>query len=148
MLICLGAILMQGNTISDAKPVAVVSRTTNAAEKKYPQLDLEAVAKDFALRRFTFYLVGAPDITAIIDHKPLCSIFNGKKINSDRSRQIVTTEYRIYSSISKGKINPIDYLSRRGKSFVEIPREQEEADDIKDILHMLHTTIQHLSYVT
>ena len=33
MHIYLGAIIVQGNAISDAKPVAVASRTTNAAEK-------------------------------------------------------------------------------------------------------------------
>ena len=75
----LGAILAQGNTISDAKPEAVASRTTNMAENKYPQLDLEAVAIDFTLRRFRIYLAGAPDITIITDHKLLCAIFNGKK---------------------------------------------------------------------
>lgn len=34
-----------------------------------------------------------------------------------------------------------DYLSCRGKPFAEIPKEQKkEADDIKNILYMLHTT--------
>ena len=41
----------------------------------------------------------------------------------------------------KGKVNPTDYLSRRGKPFNEIPKEQQkEADDIRNILYMLHTT--------
>ena len=78
----LGAILAQGSTISDAKPVALASRTTNSAENKYPQLDLEAMAIDFALRRFRIYLAGAPHITIVTDHKPLCAIFNGKKPGS------------------------------------------------------------------
>ena len=35
-----------------------------------------------------------------------------------------------------------DYLSWRGKPFVETPKEQKkEADDIKNILYMLHTTL-------
>ena len=36
----LWAILHQGNTIWDSKPVAIASRTTNITTKKYPQLDL------------------------------------------------------------------------------------------------------------
>ena len=37
----------------------------------------------------------------------------------------------------KGKINPFDYLSRRGKPFVEISQEQqEEADEIKNIYYI------------
>ena len=36
----LDAMLTQGNSVRAAEPVTVASRTTNAAEKKYPQLDL------------------------------------------------------------------------------------------------------------
>ena len=57
----------QGNTIN-IKPIAFASRTTKAAESRYPLLDLEALAIDFRLRRFRNYLIGAP----------LCPIFNGK----------------------------------------------------------------------
>ena len=136
----LGAILAQGNTISDAKPVAEVSRTINMAEKKYPQLDLEAMAIDFALR---IYLVGAPDITIITDHKLLCAIFNGKKTGSIRTDDMKLRHQDIVFSVEyqKGQINPTDYLSRRGKPFAEIPIEQQkEVDDIKNILYMFHTT--------
>ena len=53
------------------------SRTTNKPETNYPQLDLEAMAIDFGLRRFRKYILGAPEpITVITDHDPLCSIFN------------------------------------------------------------------------
>ena len=45
----LGAILAQGTTLETAKPVAIVSRTTNDAEKRYPQIDLEAMSLDFGL---------------------------------------------------------------------------------------------------
>ena len=71
----IGAILgQQGNTIN-IKPVAFALRTTKAAESRYPQLDLEALAIDFGLRRFRNYLIGAP----------LCSIFNGKPQRSIRT---------------------------------------------------------------
>ena len=68
----LGAILVQGNTMNDARPVAVASRTTNDAEKRYPQIDLDAMSADFALRRFMHYLAGSPkQIMVVTDHKPL-----------------------------------------------------------------------------
>ena len=70
--------LAQGNTIEEAKPVAVASRTTSDAESRYPQIDLEAMGIDFALRRFRNYLVGAPcEVIVVTDHKPLVPIFNG-----------------------------------------------------------------------
>ena len=48
----LGAMLMQGSSLQDARPVAVASRTTSTSEKHCPQLDLEALSQDFGLRRF------------------------------------------------------------------------------------------------
>ena len=48
-------------------------------EKKYPQLDLNTIAIGFALRTFRIYLAGAPFITIIAVHKPICVIFTGKK---------------------------------------------------------------------
>ena len=56
----LGAMLAQGDSIENAKPVAIASRTTNTSEQKYPQIDLEALAIDFALRRLRHYIVGSP----------------------------------------------------------------------------------------
>ena len=54
----LTAILAHGSDKNNAKPVAFASRCTSKAEKNYAQLDLEAMAVDFALRRFRLYLIG------------------------------------------------------------------------------------------
>ena len=43
------AILAQGGNYHDAKPLVIASQTTSQSEKRYPQLDLEATAIDFAL---------------------------------------------------------------------------------------------------
>ncbi|CAB4014624.1 Hypothetical predicted protein [Paramuricea clavata] len=45
----LGAMLAQGNSVREAKPVAFAPRTTSQAEAKYPQFDLEAMSLDFGL---------------------------------------------------------------------------------------------------
>ena len=43
---------------------------TKDEERRYLQLDLEALAIDFGLRRFRLYVVGAPEInTVVTDHK-------------------------------------------------------------------------------
>ena len=75
----LSAILMQGDDKDFAKPIAFASRTTTQAEKRYPQLDLEALAVDFGLHRFRFYIVGGPTVGIVTDHKPLVSIFANKR---------------------------------------------------------------------
>ena len=79
--------LVQGENVHTAEPITIASRTTNKAESLYPQLNLEATAIDFTLRRFGEYLLGSPeDIMIITDHKPLCSISSKKQgpVRTDR----------------------------------------------------------------
>ena len=83
----LSAILCQGDSMDESKPVTVTSRSTSVSEKRYPQLDLEATSVDFGLRRFREYLVGSPEIRVVTNHKPLRSIFNGKRNGSIRSQE-------------------------------------------------------------
>ena len=140
----LGAMLAQGNSIDDAYPIAVASRTTNKAEERYPQIDLEAMGIDFALRRFRNYLVGSPNqINVITDHKPLRNIFNGKRRGSVRAERVKLRhqDIRFHVSYQKGKINQADYLSRHGKPIEKLsPELQSEAEDLNNLLYVLHTT--------
>ena len=67
--------LAQGDSIENAKPLAIASCTTTLAERNYSQLDIEATSVDFALNRFREYLVGSPSLINIVtDHKPLVNI--------------------------------------------------------------------------
>ena len=55
----------------------------------YAQLDLEATAVDFPLRRFRLYLLGAPNDTIIVtDHHPLLNVFNRKRNGLIRTEHI------------------------------------------------------------
>ena len=140
----LGAMLAQGTSIADAYPVAIASRTTNKAEQRYPQIDLEAMAIDFALRKFRNYLVGSPDqVEVVTDHKPLQSIFNGNRKGSVRTERVKLRhqDIRFHVTYQKGKINQADYLSRHGKPIEKLSMdEQNEAEDLNNLLYMLHTT--------
>ena len=66
----LSAIIAQGDTIENTNVVAFASRTTTSVERRYPQIDLEAMAVDFGLRRFREYCVGGKNINVVTDHKP------------------------------------------------------------------------------
>ena len=67
----------QGSDKDNIKPVISASRSTSKADQTYAQLYLEAMAVDFALRRFCLYLVGAPkDTTIVTDYRPLLCVLN------------------------------------------------------------------------
>ena len=139
----LGAILAQGYDLNSSKPVVIASRTTSNTERRYPQLDLEATAIDFALRWFRNYLVGAKKKEIITDHKPLCSIFNTHRQGSIRTeRKKFRHQDNNYNvEYQQGKMNQSDYLSRHGKPFSTLPEnEQMEADELHNLLYTLHNT--------
>ena len=75
----LSAILSQGHSADTTNVVACASRATTPIERRYPQLDLEAQAVDFGLRRYRQYLVGAPAVIVYTDHKPLEAIFSSHR---------------------------------------------------------------------
>jgi len=58
-------------------PIAYASRTLNEHEKRYGQIDKEALAIMFGLKRSHLYLYGL-HFTILTDHKPLERIFGPK----------------------------------------------------------------------
>lgn len=74
----MGAVLMHEFADGTLHPVMHWSSTFNAAEKNYPQIQKEARALVFGLRRAYSYIYGRK-IEIHIDHKPLLAIFGSKK---------------------------------------------------------------------
>ncbi|GFU05123.1 uncharacterized protein K02A2.6 [Trichonephila clavipes] len=60
------------------RPIAFASRTLSGSEKKYSQIDKEALSIVWAVRKFYLYLKGRR-FTLITDHKPLIAIFGSKR---------------------------------------------------------------------
>ena len=139
-----GAILWQGKDFRNLKPVAITSRCTNQAEKNYAQLDLEAMAIDFSLRRFRSYLLRSPNETVVItDHSPLISIFNGKRPGSIRTGRIKLRhqDIKFYVAYRMGQYNPADYLSRHAVSWDLLNKfEKKESDGLTNLLYTLHVS--------
>ena len=139
-----GAILAQGDELSSARAVAIASRCTSPTEKRYPQIDLEAVGVDYGLSRFRNYLVGSPDITVVVtDHKPLVAIFNGRRRGSVRTENVKFRNQDIDFRViyQKGSSNQSDYLSRHAKPFTKATEEeQRRAEEVNNHLYSLHTT--------
>ena len=121
----LAAVLMQGESPESAKPVACASRATTPVEKRYPQLDLEALAVDFGLRRFRYYCVGGPSVTVITDHKPLLGVFRSTRTGSIRSERIKLRHQDVRYELlwRKGTSNPADYMSRHSVPLNLLPKD-------------------------
>ncbi|GFQ83731.1 uncharacterized protein K02A2.6 [Trichonephila clavata] len=60
------------------RPIAFASRTLSGSEKKYSQIDKEALSIVWAVKKFYLYLKGRR-FTLITDHKPLIAIFGSKR---------------------------------------------------------------------
>ncbi len=74
----LGAVLSHRTADGSEQPISFTSRTLSSAEKKYSQIEKEALALVFAVKRFNQYLQGN-HCTIHSDHKPLQYLFNANK---------------------------------------------------------------------
>lgn len=114
----LGSILSQVEQ-GIQKPISFMSRSLNAAEKRYSQIQKEATAIIFGVRKFHQYLYGRADPFILrTDHKPLLSIFSPEKgipeISANRLQRyaIFLSAYNYKIEFVNSANNSADYLSR------------------------------------
>ena len=124
----LSAILAQGDSPATAKMVSCASRATTPVERRYHQLDLEALAVDFGLRRFRHYLVGGPQVSVVTDHKPLVSIFRNTRRGSVRTDRIKLRHQDMSYKVvyAPGSQNRADFFSRRAAKWENVPQEWKD----------------------
>ena len=74
----LGAVMSHILPNGEERPVEYISRTLSAAERRYSQIDREALAIVWAVKRLHIYLYGR-EFTLVTDHKALTYIFGTQK---------------------------------------------------------------------
>ncbi|GFQ86530.1 uncharacterized protein K02A2.6 [Trichonephila clavata] len=74
----IGCVLSHVYPNGSERPIAFASRTLSGSEKKYSQIDKEALSIVWAVKKFYLYLKGRR-FTLITDHKPLVAIFGSKR---------------------------------------------------------------------
>lgn len=80
----LGAVLLQESE-STWRPVAYASRSMSETERRYAQIEKEALAITWACEKFSCYILGKK-IQIETDHKPLVSLLGSKHLDTLPSR--------------------------------------------------------------
>ena len=74
----IGAVLFHRYEDGSERPILNISKTLSATQRRYSQIQKEALAVVYALKKFHQFLYGRKFIV-ITDHKPLVTLFHQKK---------------------------------------------------------------------
>jgi ribosome assembly protein YihI (activator of Der GTPase) len=165
----LGAVLSHKFPDGSERPIAFASRTLTYSEKNYSQIDKEATAIYWALKKFYHYCYGRK-FTLITDHKPLTSIFHPHKtlpamstmrlfhyahflsgfdyeIDYRRSSNHSNADFLSRFPVEKSPDNPkdqhsifqIEHMNQLIINPEAIEKETLNDDELKKLLDALHT---------
>ena len=131
----LGAVLLQKQADSNWKPICYCSRSLSLTERRYAQIEKEALAATWACERFAQYLIGK-HFTIETDHKPLVSLLGSKSLE-DLPPRVLRFRMRLMRfsfdivHVPGKQLTVADTLSRaplpleRGESDLELQVEAE-----------------------
>lgn len=138
----LGAVLRQRQPTGDFKPVAYASRSMSQAERRYAQIEKEALGIAWGAERFSQFLIGK-EFEIQTDHKPLVPLLGSRGLDElpvrvQRFRmRLLRFKYTI-SHVPGKELVVADTLSRQPAA------EPESADAIAEaeVTEYVHTFVQ------
>ena len=76
----LGAVLLQKNSENEWRPEAYASRSLSETERRYAQIEKEALAVTWSCEKFSEYILGSK-FEIKTDHKPLVPLLSSRHLN-------------------------------------------------------------------
>ena len=136
----LGAVLLQHSSEKQIwKPVAFASRSLTETEKRYSQIEKEALALVWACEKFSDYIIGKK-IELETDHKPLVPLMSSTRLDSMPPRilrfrlRLTRFDYTI-SHVPGKSLYTADTLSRA--PLAAIGRVAESDSDVENFVHAI-----------
>ena len=133
-----GAMLEQRQGDGDWKPVHYASRTLTPTERRYAQIEKEALALTWACERFSNYVLGINELCLRTDHKPLVALLKTKAIGDLSARiqrfrmRLVPFQYEM-EHVAGDQFYTPDLLSRG-----PLETHEPDIDIIEDDIDKLH----------
>ena len=129
----LGAILLQDQVNGERKPITYISRSLTSTERRYSQIEREALGCVWAVERLHNYLFGIK-FTLLTDNKPLSSMFDpySSKVLPPRIQRLAWRLHQYSFRIQHivGNANTADSLSR-------LPSKQNDCSDTSSLSFFL-----------
>ena len=125
-------------TAKGYQPVHFVSRSLSETEKRYSQIEREALAAEFTTKRLYMYLLGAKHFELATDHKPLLPIFNNPKAKLPPriERMVMKMQNLDFTAIYiPGKTNVTDYISGHPLPEVAVTGHESHVNAIINVNH-------------
>ncbi|XP_063750626.1 uncharacterized protein K02A2.6-like [Eleginops maclovinus] len=130
----LGGVLSQKQLSGEWRPVAFISRSMTITERRYAQIEKEALALTWACERFQSYLIGM-DFLIQTNHKPLISLLGSRALDDLPPRilrfrlRLLRFTYKIEHVPGK-KLITADALSRAPIQAPPTPEDEQLEEDV------------------
>ena len=139
----LGSVISHIYPEGSEKPIEYASRTLSKAERKYSQIDKEALAIIWSVKRFHYYVYGS-SFELVSDYKPLIHIFSKNKGLPEMSSNLISRwalflmnyNYTIKYRNTREHAN-CDMLS-------QLPRTTHHDDEVDEVAELFSITLEEI----